>query len=88
MNKAQANYVLTIIMIILGIIVLVTGLMLWYSHNVIKGQYRGAASHPYREVVREIHLYTALILFGVCVIHFALNINWFIAMSKRRSTPK
>ncbi|NPB00199.1 MAG: DUF4405 domain-containing protein [Crenarchaeota archaeon] len=84
MNKAQINYVLTIIMIVLGIIVLVTGLMLWYSHNVIKGQYRGAASHPYREIVRTIHLYTALILFGVCVIHFVLNINWFIAMSKRK----
>ncbi len=84
MNKAEVNYALTIVMIILGIIVLVTGIMLWYSHNVIIRQPRGLQSHPYREVVRTIHFYTALILFGICVIHFALNFNWFVAMSRRK----
>jgi len=83
MNKAKVNYALTIVMIVLGIVVLVTGLMLWYSHNVLKGKPYAASSHPYREVVRNIHLYSALVLFAVCTVHFVLNIDWFLAMSRR-----
>ncbi len=86
MNKAYVNYILTIVMIVLGIVVLVTGVMLWYSFTVLGGQVKGPYAfkkHPYRNVVRNIHLYAALTLFGVCLLHFILNIDWFIAMTKR-----
>ncbi len=89
MNKTYMNYALTLIMIVLGVIVLITGLMLWFSYNASKGKLGlYGKTHPYRKIIRIVHLYTALILFGVCIIHFALNIKWFITITKRLSHSK
>lgn len=87
-GKTLANFVLSIIMAVLGIAVLVTGLILWlgFPHGGPHAGLHGVKFWGYeKEFWKSIHLYLALTLFAVCCIHFALNIDFLVAVWKALS---
>ncbi len=90
-GKTLANFVLSIIMAVLGIAVLVTGLVLWlgFPHGPHAGPHGAKLLGLEKDVWKNLHLYLALTLFAVCCVHFALNVDFLVAvwraLSRRES---
>ncbi len=86
-GKALANFVLSIVMAVLGIAVLVTGLVLWlcFPHGVHGGLHGAKFAGLDKGTWKDLHLYLALTLFVLCCIHFALNVDFIVSVWKSLS---
>lgn len=89
MKKWVINYILVIILLLLGLIQAISGFLLWL---VIPGGHRGFGIGQVtgdflwsRFTWIEIHDWTALALVVVVTIHIIIHWKWIINMTKRMS---
>jgi hypothetical protein len=91
MRKWVKNYVLFIIMLLLGLTQAVSGFLLWL---VIPGGHRGFGISPggqlsvatvlwSRYTWIELHDWTAVALVVMVIIHIALHWKWIVNMAKK-----
>jgi cytochrome b561 len=90
MKKWLKNYILFIVLLLLGLIQVVSGFLLWL---VIPGGHRGFGISPSGQLTGdfiwsrytwiEIHDWTAIALVVVVIIHIILHWKWIVYMTKR-----
>jgi len=90
MKKWPINYILFVILLLLGLIQAISGFLLWL---VIPGGHRGfgidlSGQLTYsilwsRYTWIELHDWTALALVAVVIIHIILHWKWIVCMTKR-----
>ena len=84
MVRVETRYMVDMIMLIVFIICAVTGFILWYAFP--SGSGRGQWStflgvDKYEWIT--IHDYSSLVLTVTIIIHFVINFNWIIRMTKK-----
>ena len=89
MRQATRNYVLVVILFVLGIVEVVSGFVLWLVLHVGQGYMggRGSASEATflwsRGTWIDLHTVVGVILVVVVVIHLILHRKWILRMTKR-----
>ena len=83
MVSVETRYIVDVTMLIVFVICAVTGFVLWYAFPSGSGGgwsvFLGLAKHDWI----TIHDYSSLILTVTIVIHFVINFNWLIQVTKR-----
>ena len=89
MRQATRNYVLVVILLLLGIVEVVSGFVLWLVLGVGQGYMGGkgsaleATSLWSRGTWIDMHTVVGVILVVVVVIHLILHRKWILRMTKR-----
>ncbi len=80
----KTRYLVDVTMLIVFIICAVTGFVLWYAFPSGSGGrqwnfFLGVAKHDWT----TIHDYSSLVLTVTIIIHFMINFNWLIQVTKK-----
>ena len=75
MVRVEIRYMVDIFMLVVFVVCAATGFILWYAFP--SGSGGGSAR------VRVIHDYSSLALTVAIIIHFLVNFNWIISVTKR-----
>jgi cytochrome b subunit of formate dehydrogenase len=79
LSKATLNYLLALVMALLGLIQLVSGFVLWLA---LPPGSRGGTFLFSRDVWLTMHNRSALLLAAIVILHIILHWSWIVRMTK------
>jgi hypothetical protein len=85
MRKATLNYLIALVMALLGLVQLVYGFVLWPA---LPPGSRGGTFLFSRDVWLTMHNRSALLLAAIVILHIILHWNWIVRMTKSYFRPK
>jgi cytochrome b subunit of formate dehydrogenase len=83
MRKATLNYLLALVMALLGLVQLVSGFVLWLA--LPSGGRGGGGDGTFlfsRDVWLTMHNRSALLLTAIVIVHIILHWDWIVRMTK------
>lgn len=82
MRKVTRNYLIALVMALLGLVQVVSGVVLWL---VLPHRYRGGAEGSFfwsRGTWLDIHTWSAVVLAAIVIVHIVIHWGWIMRMTK------
>ena len=89
MRKSMKNYVVFVVLFLLGLLEMVSGFVLWFAlpqggwHGGRFGGVENAFWSLSRHTWVDIHDWTAVVIVAVIIIHLVLHWKWIVYMTKK-----